>query len=80
MADHGEAGGVARHVFNLFGQHIEPVVNPRLEAGDRGGVWRAANSSSAAEPPSKPRHIGVFLPTLSEIIPARSCDRPLTKE
>ena len=39
-----------------------------------------AATSSAAAPPSKPRMIGAFLPILSDIIPASSCDRPLTKE
>ena len=38
VADDGESRGVAGDVFDIFSEHIEPIVHARLPAGDRRGV------------------------------------------
>ena len=40
VADDGESRGIAGHVFDVFGEHIEPVMHARLPAGDRRGMRR----------------------------------------
>ena len=41
MPDHGKAGGIARDVLDVFGEHVEPVVNTSLAAGDGGCILPA---------------------------------------